>query len=58
MLKTAMTAVTLSMLLGVVSYAQDIPPNVSMSSTDAILQNEIQIFFCPIDSNIVVANWR
>ena len=33
-------------------------PNVQISSPSFQLQNEEQVFYCPIDSSVVVATWR
>ncbi|MEW5922671.1 MAG: dockerin type I domain-containing protein [Candidatus Zixiibacteriota bacterium] len=35
-----------------------IPPNYQISSPSGEVQNEEQILFCPIDSTIIIANWR
>jgi hypothetical protein len=39
-----------------VVYAQI--PNVQISSPSYQLQNEEQVFYCPTDSNVVMATWR
>ena len=50
-----------SLLITFVILAADVLgqiPNVRVSSASFLLQNEEQVFFCPIDSNIVLATWR
>ncbi len=34
------------------------PPNYQISTPSNQLQNEEQVWFCPTDSNILIANWR
>ncbi|MCX6828671.1 MAG: dockerin type I domain-containing protein [candidate division Zixibacteria bacterium] len=34
------------------------PPNYQISAPSWQLQNEEQVWFCPTDSNVLVANWR
>ena len=34
------------------------PPNYQVSTPTDVFQNEEQIFVCPTDSNILIANWR
>jgi len=46
-------------LLGVIALANmPIPFNYQISSPSPELQNEEQIWVCPTDSNIVIADWR
>ncbi|SYZ74381.1 exported hypothetical protein [Candidatus Zixiibacteriota bacterium] len=40
------------------SAAPPIPENLQISTTSYQLQNEEQVWFCPTDSNVLVANWR
>ena len=46
-------------LLGVIALANmPIPLNYQISSPSFQLQNEEQVWVCPTDSNIVIADWR
>ncbi|MEZ5358007.1 MAG: hypothetical protein R3F48_04190 [Candidatus Zixiibacteriota bacterium] len=56
-MKVAVIAVCLCLALIASIYAQDPVPNVQVTA-GMYFQNEEQVFICPIDTNIVVANWR
>jgi len=59
-----MKITTLSAAIGLVMLAVSAfstpppPPNYQISSPSGELQNEEQIWVCPTDSNIVIADWR
>ena len=46
------------LLTGMALADYPIPPNYQISSPSSQLQNEEMIWVCPIDSNIVIADWR
>jgi len=47
------------LLTSALSFATPpIPPNYQISTPDPSVQNEEQVFVSPIDSNIIIANWR
>jgi hypothetical protein len=51
--------VGLALLIGCLASATPPPPpNYQISSSSPQLQNEEQIWVCPTDSNIVIADWR
>ncbi len=57
---TVLTIVSLTLVLSAASLAESSlppPPNIRITTIPQ-LNNEEQVFICPTDSNVIIANWR
>ena len=55
---TSLFLLTLTFAFLTVMAAPPPPPNYQISTPTVQLQNEEQVWYCPTDSNVIIANWR
>jgi hypothetical protein len=53
-----LSLLTLTFAFITASATPPTPPNYQISTPTVQLQNEEQVWYCPTDSNIIIANWR